>query len=211
MKLFLTERQLEKKFLLSFLFVVFFNLYLLYFSILKKCENGIIAVIDCQKEDYIVPFFNLGVPPTGLYFMLNGTIHFPGDSVLVSDIGPQPDNRNDSGSTLVCVTTNVNKACCRENDNNALTTSTMGAVGDWYYPDSTQVPRGSDGKQLKSSRIGYTHQVRLARSPDSTPPPGVYTCVVPEPVTGVLHNASITIDMGKLQYFKSILCYNAAT
>ena len=124
--------------------------------------------------------------------MLNGTIHLPGDSVLVSDIGPQPDNRNDPGSTLVCVTTNVNTACCRTNDNNA-----MGAVGDWYYPNSTKVPR-SGSKVFELCRIGYTHQVRLARSPGSTPPPGVYTCIVPEPVTGVLHNASITIDMGML-------------
>ena len=152
-----------------------------------------LRIMDCQKEDSIVYFFNLGVPSTGLYFMLNGTIHLPGDSVLVSDIGPQPDNRNDSGSTLVCVTTNVNTACCRNNDNND-----MGAVGDWYYPNITKVPRGSVSKELKLRGIGYTHQVRLARSPDSTPPPGVYTCIVPEPVTGVFHNASISIDMGKL-------------
>ena len=138
--------------------------------------------------------------------MLNGNIHLPGVSVLISDIGPQPDNRNDSGSTLVCVTTNVNKACCRRKDNNALP-----AVGDWYSPDGTLVPRGSTSNELKLSRIGYTHQVRLARSPYSTPPPGVYTCIVPGPLAHVLHNASITIYIGKLQNFKSILCYNEAT
>ena len=133
--------------------------------------------------------------------MLNGTIHLPGDSVLVSDIGPQPDNLNDSGSTLVCVTTNVNTACCRTNDNNA-----RGVVGNWYYPNSTKVPCGSAAsEELKLRRFGYTHQVRLARSPDSTPLPGIYTCRVPQLSTGVLYNASITIDMGKLQ------CCNAAT
>ena len=126
--------------------------------------------------------------------MLNGTIHRPGGSVLVSDIGPQPDSRNDSGSTLVCVTTNVNTACCRSNDNNALP-----ALGHWYYPNSTKVPRGTASKELKLRGIGYTHQVRLARSPDCTPPPGVYTCIIPGQ-DGFLHNASITIDMGKLRY-----------
>ena len=125
--------------------------------------------------------------------MLKGRAHLTGDSILIPDIGPQPDNRNESGSTLVCVTTNVNIACCRSNDNNALNLRNAGAVGDWYYPNSTKVPRGSHSKEL--SRIGYTHQVRLARSPDSTPPPGVYTCIVPEPVTGVLHNASIVMCM----------------
>ena len=129
--------------------------------------------------------------------MLKNRILVTGDSVLISDIGLQPANRRDPGSTLVCVTTNVNTACCRKNDN-SMNMSTAGAVGDWYYPNSTKVPRGSDSKRLKVSRIGYTHQVRLSRSPDSTPPPGVYTCIVPEPVTGVLHNASITICMGML-------------
>ena len=140
-------------------------------------------------------FFILGLPSTGLYFMLNGTVHLPGACVLISDIGPQPDNRNDSGSTLVCVTTNVNTACCRSNDNNALTNATAGSVGDWLYPNGTHVPRG-DSNVLELVRIGFTHQLRLAREPNSTPLLGVYTCIVPDPSTGILDKASITIRMG---------------
>ena len=128
--------------------------------------------------------------------MLNGMTYLPGDFVLISDIGPQPADRNDSGSTLICVTTNVNTACCRGNDNNALTNATAGSVGEWYYPNGTIVPRpGSNVRDFE--RVGYTHQVRLGKAVlNSTPPPGVYTCRVPEPLTGVIHRASIIIHMG---------------
>ena len=83
----------------------------------------------------------LGSPSVGLYFMLNGMIHSPGDSVHISDIGPHPADRSNPGSTLVCVTTNVNSACCRDRDNNGVTSATAGAVGEWYYPNGTLVPR----------------------------------------------------------------------
>ena len=119
--------------------------------------------------------------------------YLPGDSVLISDIGPQPADRSDPGSTLVCVTTNVNTACCRSGDNNGVTNATAGAVGEWYYPNGTQVPRPS-GVVVDFARIGYTHQVRLGRVvSDSIPPLGVYTCQVPDPSSGFVYSASITI------------------
>ena len=65
--------------------------------------------------------------------MLENNVYIPGDSVPITDIGPQPGNRSDAGSTLVCVTTNVNTACCRGSDG--------GAIGEWYYPNGTRVPR----------------------------------------------------------------------
>ena len=130
--------------------------------------------------------------------MVNNTLVLPGGSVLVSDIGPQPAYRSDSGSTLVCVTTNVNTACCRAGDNNGVTNATAGAVGEWYYPNGTQVPRASARNMADLERIGYTHQVRLARVVSgSTPPLGVYTCQVPELSTGVAINASINIQYRK--------------
>ena len=134
--------------------------------------------------------------------MLNGIIqHPPGASVLISDIGPQPaDNRSDPGSTLVCVTTNVNTACCRGGDNNGLTNATAGAVGEWYYPSGTQVLRPSSDIAMDVVRVGFTHEIRLARVvSDSTPPLGVYTCQVPEPSTGFVYSASITIHQLKSQ------------
>ena len=126
--------------------------------------------------------------------MLKGVILLPGESVVISDIGPQTSDRSNTGSTLVCVTTNINTACCRRIDNNRVTNATAGAVGEWLYPNSTLVPRPGDVNVVDFARFGNTQQVRLGRVvPDSTTPLGVYTCQVPEPSTGVLHNASITI------------------
>ena len=72
--------------------------------------------------------------------MLNGVIRLPGDSVLISDIGSQPcHNSSNPGSKLVCVTTNANTACCRSDDHNALNNATAGAVGEWHYPNGSQV------------------------------------------------------------------------
>ena len=148
----------------------------------------------------------LGPPSSGLYFTLEGVLHLPGDSVNLSDIRQQPfEDRPNAGSTLVCVTTNVNTACCRRDDNNGLTNATAGAVGEWLYPNNTQVPRPSDGNVVNFARIGYIYQVRLGReASDSTPPLGVYTCQVPEPSTGVLHKASITIQEGEQEILKKI-------
>ena len=131
--------------------------------------------------------------------MFKGKILFQhGGSVLISDIKHQDKvDRGNPGDTLVCVTTNINTACCRSKDNNNVTNATAGVVGEWYYPDGTLVPR-SGGDVIDFVRVVFTHQLRLAREVSgSTPPLGVYTCEVPHPSTGVLHNASITILKGK--------------
>ena len=48
------------------------------------------------------------------------------------------------------------------------------------------------------ARIGFTLQVRLGREvSDSIPPLGVYTCQVPDPSTGFVYSASITIHQQK--------------
>ena len=124
---------------------------------------------------------------------MNGVIFNDGDSVLISSIGPQPANRSDPGSTLVCVTTNVNTACCRKGDNPAhVNTATAGAVGEWRYPNDSLVPCPSDNV-VDFVRFGYTHQVRLGREVSTfTPPLGEYTCEVPSP-SGVSVNATISL------------------
>ena len=138
-------------------------------------------------------------PPTGLYFELSGVIYNDGDSVLISGVGLQPATRSDPGSTLVCVTTNVNTACCRKGENNGVTNATAGAVGEWHYPDGNLVPRPS-GTVVDFARVGYTRQVRLARTvSDSIPPLGVYTCEVPSP-SGVKFTASITLTDQGMRY-----------
>ena len=132
--------------------------------------------------------------------MWNGLLHLPGDSVNISDIGYQPADRSDPGATLVCVTTNINTACCRSTDNNRVTNATAGAVGEWYYPNGTLVPRYSDNNGMSYfARMGFTHHIRLARVvSDSTSPLGVFTCRVPELSTGVLHKASIMVYQGEI-------------
>ena len=132
--------------------------------------------------------------------MLNGNIFLPGDTVLISDIGPQLVDRRIPESTLVCVTTNVNIACCRTLDNDGETNVTAGAVGEWYYPNGAPVPRPS-GNVVDFARIGFTHQVRLSKEvSNSTPSLGVYTCQVPELSTGYLHRAAITISTGNNKF-----------
>ena len=132
----------------------------------------------------------------GLFFMWNKTTYLHGDVIFLYDIGTQPDDISDPGSTLVCVTTYINTACCRGADNNNITNDTAGAVGEWHYPDGTQV---SPSSEINFTTVGYTNQVRLAQtSSNSTPPLGVYTCQVPQSSNGVLYNASITLQMCKL-------------
>ena len=129
--------------------------------------------------------------------MFNETLILPGSSIFFSVIGPQPANRGDPGSTLVCVTININTGCCRKNEKN-VSISYTGGVGEWYYPNGTKVPRASESSAVDLARIGYTQQVRLTREVSgSTPPLGVYTCEVPEPSTGDIHKASITIHYRK--------------
>ena len=119
--------------------------------------------------------------------MLNNIIYLPGEVLFISDIGSQPDDRSDPGSTLVCVTSSINTTCCNN-----------GAVVEWFYPNFTTVPHGDDeSTSMDFATFRYTNQIRLAREvADSAPPVGVYTCKVSEISTGTI-NASITIQVGK--------------
>jgi len=105
-------------------------------------------------------------------------------------IGDQPDDRSDPGSTLVCMTGNINKACCRRGDG--------ARVGKWYYPNGTivyplQYYYNYNG-QYTISETRYTKQVRLVRRKGNNAlgPTGIYTCSVPDE-HGNLWNASILI------------------
>ena len=119
---------------------------------------------------------------------MNGKVYLPGDSVNISDIGPQPDNRVHSGSTLACITTNVNTACC----------TGQNTVGDWSYPDGNVVPHARQPTEVVDfARYGFSEQIRLGRAKsNSTPPLGVYTCQIPSSMTMALHNATIIIQNG---------------
>ncbi len=134
----------------------------------------------------------LGPPSTGLYFSLGGlggVLYNPGSSINVADIGEQPGDRSLAGSTLVCVTTNVNTECCRGSDN-----PNGGGIGGWLDPNNTPIPSPSALGVATNvfTRYLYTEQVRLATVGTPSGPLGVYTCVVPD-MNGVDVSATITI------------------
>ena len=128
------------------------------------------------------------VPTSGLYFMLNGTVYLPGDSILITDIGAQMST--DPGSSLVCGTSNVNTGCCRGTDG--------GNVGEWYFPNGAIVPRNSNAPSADFTRSGFTHQVRLNRRNNATSPTGTYECRVPGPETGSV----MTIAIGECTFIR---------
>ena len=127
---------------------------------------------------------------------MGNTINFPGDTVNINDIGEQLPDRNDPGMTLVCVATNVNSACCRDNDN-----TNGGPLGDLLYPNKTSLSAlsviGNAPTILYTVR--RTHQLRLCSRGSPTGPLGVYTCVVPD-MNGVDVTADIILS-SKLTLF----------
>ena len=113
----------------------------------------------------------------------------PGDTVLITDIGVGVKGSPDTGSSLVCITTNVNTNCCRPGDG--------GNVGEWFFPNGTIVPRNSDSPNGDFTRIGWTHEVRLNRRNNAITPLGNYTCVVPYMNNTMDHTATVTLSLGK--------------
>ena len=111
-------------------------------------------------------------------------MYLPGDSILITDIG-EITSSTDPGSSLVCVTSNVNTECCRQIDN--------GNVGEWHFPNGAMVPRSSASPSADFTRRGFTHQVRLNRRNNALTPTGTYECRVPGSGTRSVTIANITI------------------
>ena len=118
-------------------------------------------------------------PSTGLYFTLNGTGYLPGDTILITDIGSATSS--DPGSSLVCVTTNVNTNCCRTADG--------GSRGEWLSTDGTRILN----TDTNFYRTRHTQQVRLNRRNNVMSPIGVFICVIPDIDSTINHTASINI------------------
>ena len=112
-------------------------------------------------------------------------MYLPGDTILITDIGSEStDDTSDPGSSLVCVTTNVNTQCCRTADG--------GSRGEWYHPDGTRIPPNVLDANFYRTR--YTQQVRLNRRNDAMSPTGVFTCEVPnDGDSTMLYTATITV------------------
>ena len=95
-------------------------------------------------------------------------MYLPGDTILITDIGSEnANNKSDPGSSVLCVTTNVNARCCRNADG--------GSQGEWYLPNGTRLRYAPD---TNFYRIRYTQQVRLYRRNGAISPTGVFTCAV---------------------------------
>ena len=107
-------------------------------------------------------------------------MYLPGDAVLITDIGVfNAANITDPGTSLVCVTINVNTKCCRKKDGPDMI---GGNVGEWYLPSGTIVARNGDVNRRDDgfARSGYTQQIRLNRRNNATSPTGMYECRVPD-------------------------------
>ena len=133
----------------------------------------------------------------GLYFLLNGQIHLPGDSVLIFNIGEFfRTDPEEYGLALVCVTININTQCCRNIDG--------GNVGEWFYPNGTIVIRNSGSFTAPFTRSGSTHQVRLNRRFGASGPVGRYECRVPDSngveQVGVIH---LVASLGEFHHVRN--------
>ena len=105
--------------------------------------------------------------------------------MFITDI---EDSSSGGRAPLACETINVNMNCCRTVDG--------GRVGEWNHPDGTIVPRNADVDSSVDNvftRSGFTHEVRLNRRANAMGPLGVYSCIVPDGVTGEDVSASITL------------------
>ena len=135
-------------------------------------------------------YFSIAPPSTGLYFTLSNNVHLPGDTIPMTDVGDGFPGTSNPGPSLVCVTSNVNRNCCRGGDHHG-----SGAVGNWLYPNGTIVPGNSGNPDGDFTRSSHTEQIHLNRKrPDVISPTGVYTCQVPDGSnTEMPHTATITL------------------
>ena len=110
---------------------------------------------------------------------------------MITDIG---SSSYGPGSSLVCISTNVNIQCCRGRDGDG------GRVGEWFFPDGSMVLRYADNFRGDFTRRGFLQQIRLTRQNNAIAPLGVYTCRVPDGRnSSVIHSANITLLLnGKL-------------
>ena len=127
-------------------------------------------------------FHAAAAPTSGLYFTLNGLVHLPEDTVLITAIGV---SGTDADSSLVCVTSNVNMDCCRGIDG--------GSVGEWHFPNGTMVPRNSAAPSANFTRSGSNHEVRLNRRNGAMSPTGIYECRVPD--SGAANASDVTAQI----------------
>ena len=139
----------------------------------------------------------LAVPDVGLFFSLNGIVYPPGVKLLITDVGESAIEG--AGSSLVCITSNINTQNCRGSDG--------GIVGEWFFPDGTMVPRNSSSANANFTRGDFTEQIRLNRRNNALMPTGIFSCRVtgifscrvPDYLNRIIHEAIVTL-VGKQWY-----------
>ena len=99
---------------------------------------------------------------------------------------------SDPGTSLVCVTSNVNMNCCRGMDG----PNNNGNLGEWHFPNKTIVPRNSGASSADFTRSAFIQEVRLNRRNNALTPNGIYECRVPDGLSGELVNATIILERG---------------
>ena len=85
---------------------------------------------------------------------------------------------------LLCLTDATQ--CCRGSDNPS------GALGEWYFPDGTLVPDGTEPSRNIFRNRGPS-AVRLNRRNNATSPTGVYRCEIPV-ASGTTQNIFIGVN-----------------
>ena len=105
-------------------------------------------------------------------FQLNGAFYGNNSVVDLSDIGVGSNTLGDGDSMdLRCLTDSTQ--CCRGSDNPS------GVLGEWYFPDGTPVPAGTERTRNIYRNRGPS-VVRLNRRNNAQSPTGVYRCEIPD-------------------------------
>ena len=112
-------------------------------------------------------------------------MYLPGDTILITDIGNVDTN---PGSSLECVTTNVNTDCCRSSDN-----PNGGSRGEWYFQNQTRIINNVDYNFYRTRSAQKVHLNRRNEAIVLTAMAEDFTCEVPNDDGGPTYTATITI------------------
>ena len=99
-----------------------------------------------------------------MYISHRGKTYPNNSNILITDIG-----EGDSGAVL-CKTNLYN--CCKSNQ-----TNNSGALGGWFYPNSSPVPTGQSNDLYRNRDRSV---VRLNRRGNILSPTGKFCCEIPD-------------------------------
>ena len=121
--------------------------------------------------------------------LLNGHLYRNNSIITFREIGVESDS-------MLCVTNNTE--CCRKGDN----ANGMTALGNWYYPDESDIKPESTNPIYKNRGPSV---VRLHRKQNVSNPSGIYYCIIPD---GNGTNQSIFIGVYSMEQGESEMCIN---